>query len=56
MIENNTAMPEGITATTRWFGVGRSSRDLAREAAREAVDAAVRGQSPKLLIVFCSDR
>jgi hypothetical protein len=56
MIENNTATHEDITAATRWFGVGRSSEDLAPEAAREAVDAAVCGESPKVLIVFCSDR
>src|SRR5437762_324729 len=49
-------MRENGAAARRWFGVGRSSEEQARAAAREAVDAAVSGGSPKLLIVFCSDR
>src|SRR5438045_9690833 len=49
-------MSDNGAAAPRWFGVGRSSEDVAPQAAREAVDGAMRGENPKLLIVFCSDR
>jgi hypothetical protein len=49
-------MSENGSVARRWFGVGQSSEELARAAAREAVDGAVRGPNPKLVIVFCSDR
>lgn len=42
------------TAEPRWIGVGRSADPDPAAAAREAVNAAMRGDDPKLLIVFCS--
>ena len=41
-------------STTRWIGVGRSDDPDARKAGRAAVEAAVKGGDPKLLLVFCS--
>jgi hypothetical protein len=38
----------------RWIGVGRSSDPDPARAGREAMDAALQGEDPKLLIVFCS--
>jgi hypothetical protein len=40
----------------RWCGVGRSFEADARTAARQAVEDAMQSRTPKLLIVFCSDR
>jgi hypothetical protein len=40
---------------TRWLGVGRSEHLDARSAGLQAAGAALRGENPKLVIVFCSD-
>lgn len=42
-------------ATERWFGVGRSHREDAREAGSEATEEALQARDASLLIVFCSD-
>lgn len=39
----------------RWFAVGKSTLEDARFAGAEAARAALTGEHPKLLIVFCSD-
>ncbi|MGH2713375.1 MAG: FIST signal transduction protein [Thermoleophilaceae bacterium] len=44
------------SARRRWMGVGHSNTDDAREAGSEAARIALTGDSPKLLVVFCSDR
>ena len=43
------------TATTRWFGVGRSAATDSAEAGAEAAAAAMRGDDGRLIIVFASE-
>jgi hypothetical protein len=43
------------TTNRRWLGVGRSEDQASRAAGRSAADAAIAGDDPKLLVVFCSD-
>jgi hypothetical protein len=40
---------------TRWLGVGRSDHLDARSAGLQAASCALRGDDPKLVVVFCSD-
>ncbi len=45
----------GSMRLDRWLAVGQSSHADARAAGADAIEQAVRGGDPKLLIVFCSD-
>lgn len=40
---------------TRWMGVGHSNAQDSSTAGAEAAKQALRGEDPKLLVVFCSD-
>src|ERR671914_1011201 len=40
---------------TRWMGVGHSNARDSSTAGAEAANLALRGEDPKLLVVFCSD-
>jgi hypothetical protein len=42
-------------AQVRWLGVGRSDHADARSAGLQAAGSALRGDDPKLVVVFCSD-
>ncbi len=50
-----TLSANGNGARPRWFGVGRSTGEAARDAGWQAADEAIAGAEAQLLIVFCSD-
>ena len=47
--------PSSPDCPSRWFGVGRSGLEDARQAGRAAAAEATEGRSASLLIVFCAD-
>ncbi|HYH28084.1 MAG TPA: FIST N-terminal domain-containing protein, partial [Actinomycetota bacterium] len=47
--------PPAVPTDARWMGVGHSNDPDARGAGAAAASAAMRGEDPRLLVVFCSD-
>jgi hypothetical protein len=54
-METTTTSPSPTDSRTRWVGVGHSTAGDARTAGAEAARAALEGDDPKLLVVFCSN-
>jgi hypothetical protein len=55
MDNNREPMLPASDNGTRWMGVGHSSAQDSSTAGAEAAKQALRGEDPKLLVVFCSD-